>query len=215
MSLKKNLDIIVYEHLREKIIRGEWTPGQAIAVDELTAEYGVSRTPVLQALRRMEADRMITITKTGHHIVPSFTEKQLRDLLEMRLLLEEQAIEDMASSDKQLPISELREIATVCAAYNHAGDTVQARENDLLFHSRLVESIQNTYLTDLYLRIQGQFMVANYLIASHTSEQERVAADDHLQILNALEAGNFQLAGRIMEQHINGALDKLLAKMVH
>ena len=43
MSLKKNLDIIVYEHLREKIIRGEWTPGQAIAVDELTAEYGVSR----------------------------------------------------------------------------------------------------------------------------------------------------------------------------
>ena len=162
----------------------------------------------------MEADRMITITKTGHHIVPSFTEKQLRDLLEMRLLLEEQAIEDMASSDKQLPISELREIATVCAAYNHAGDTVQARENDLLFHSRLVESIQNTYLTDLYLRIQGQFMVANYLIASHTSEQERVAADDHLQILNALEAGNFQLAGRIMEQHINGALDKLLAKMV-
>ena len=213
MSLKKNLDVVVYEHLREKIIRGEWLPGQTIAVDDLIAEYGVSRTPVLQALRRMEANRMITITKTGHHIVPSFTEKQLRDLIEMRLLLEEQAIEDMASSDSWIPICELREIANVCADYNRAGDTVQARENDLLFHSQLVESVQNSYLSDLYLRIQGQFMVANYLITSHTPEQERVAADDHLQILNALEDGDFQLAGGIMQDHINGALDKLLTKM--
>ena len=69
MSLKKNLDVVVFEQLREKVIRGEWTPGQAISIDELVTEYGVSRTPILQALRRMEAMRMVEITITGHFIL--------------------------------------------------------------------------------------------------------------------------------------------------
>ncbi len=213
MSLKKNLDVIVYEQLREKIIRGEWTPGQTIAVDDLAAEYGVSRTPVLQALRRMEANRMIVITSTGHHTVPTFTEKQVRDLIEIRILLELQTICDMKDSAIEIPFEELREIANLCYEHNRAGDTVRARETDLLFHSRLTDAVNNAYLTDLYLRIQGQFMVANYLITSHTSEQERVAADDHLKILNALETGDFDRASELMRDHINGALLKMLDKM--
>ena len=213
MSLKKNLDVIVYEQLREKIIRGEWMPGQTIAVDELAVQYGVSRTPVLQALRRMEANRMIVITNTGHHMVPSFTEKQLKDLIEIRILLELQALRDIKNNIGVVPFAELREIADKCSEYNRAGDTVRARETDLLFHSRLTESVNNAYLTDLFLRIQGQFMVANYLITSHTSEQERVAADDHLKILDAMEAGNYDRAGKLMRDHITGAMIKMLNKM--
>ena len=213
MSLKKNLDVVVYEKLWEKIIRGEWALGQFIAVDELADEYGVSRTPVLQALRRMEANRMITITSTGHHTVPTFTEKQLQDLFEMRMLLELQTIRDIKESPIPIPLTTLRDIAEKCFRYNQAGDTVRARENDLLFHTSLTEAANNTYLTDLYLRIQGQFMVANYLIASHTQEQERIAADDHMQILSALETGDFEEAGKVMRAHISGALDKLLCKI--
>lgn len=213
MSLKKNLDIIVYEQLREIIIRGDWKPGQFIAVDELSTKYGVSRTPILQALRRMDANKMISTTKTGHFLVPSFTEKQLRDLIEMRLLLELQAIHDISLSHISPPISELRKVVDSCTTYCLSGDIVQARKADLLFHRKLVESVSNPYLTDLYLRIQGQFMVANYLIASHTPEQENIAAEDHLKILNALENQDFSLASHIMEEHIFGALTKILSKM--
>ena len=213
MSLKKNLDVIVYEHLWEKIIRGQWVPGQMIAVDELAEEYGVSRTPILQALRRMNANRMITITNTGHHLVPQFTEKNVRDLVEMRLLLELQAVQDIAASSFPIPIEELRTLASTCASFNSTGDTFQTRLNDLRFHRKLVECAGNSYLCDLYERIQGQFMVANYLITSHTAEQQRVAADDHLQIVESLETGNFALAEDEIREHILGALNKMLNKM--
>ena len=212
MSLKKNLDIAIYEQLREKIIRGLWLPGQTIAVDELAEEYGVSRTPVLLALRRMEANRMICVTKTGHYITPSYTEKQLRDLIEMRTLLEIQAIQELEAEEISIPISELREIAVKCSAYNSEGDTVRAREADLNFHACLIQATGNIYLTDLYLRIQGQYMVANYLTV-HSEEHQRILADDHIKILEALDSGDFTSAKEQMKDHIYYGLLKMLGRI--
>lgn len=213
MSLKKNLDVIVYEQLREKVIRGEWKPGQAIAVDDLAAEYGVSRTPVLQALRRMEAIRMVRTTTTGHYMVPTFSEKQIEDLLEIRALLERQVLLDIEQKHIVLPFDRLREISERCMSLNNEGNTVETRKADLLFHSSLTETAGNEYLADLYAGIQAQFMVANYLLLSHTQEQQHIAADDHSQILDALETGRYDEARARMDRHIFGARDKMLTAL--
>ena len=213
MSLKKNLDVVVFEQLREKVIRGEWTPGQAISIDELVTEYGVSRTPILQALRRMEAVRMVEITITGHFMVPKFTKKQVEDLTVIRALLEQEALETIQKNRVPIDLTEVRKQAELCAVYNKAGDYVEARKADLRYHLLLTEAADNRYLADIYERIQAQFMVANYLITSHIPEKEQIAAEDHGRILDALEAGDYEAARERIHAHIYGARDKMIARI--
>ena len=65
----------------------------------------------------------------------------------------------------------------------------------------------------VYDRIQGQFIVANYLLASHTRVQQESASGDHEMVLDALRAGDFSRAHSIIEEHIQGACQKILIKM--
>lgn len=213
MSLKKNLDVVIYEHLREKIIRGEWTPGQPLSADDISEHYGVSKTPVLQAMKKMQALKMLTVTSTGHYFVPEYSEEEIYNMIEIRALLERQAISDIRDKNIGLDFDRLEEIVSRCSAANSKGDIVNARKADLEFHMHLIASVRNGFLTDLYDRLQGQFIVANYLITAHTQEQQRVASDDHEKILDALRSGDYGEAIREMDGHIYGARDKMIRKM--
>ena len=186
MALKKNLDVTIHEAFLEEILQGNWKPGQALNLDELAERYGVSRTPIQQALKRMHTQGMVVFSSKGHFSVPTFSEKEVCDIIEMRLLL---------------------------VASNKTSNIVQTRRTDLDFHRILVEQAGNRCLSEVYDRIQGQFIVANYLLTSHTRSQQQVASDDHERLLAALKAGNFTRAHDIIEDHIQGACQKILAKM--
>ena len=233
MALKKNLDVTIHEAFLEEILQGNWKPGQALNLDELAERYGVSRTPIQQALKRMHTQGMVVFSSKGHFSVPTFSEKEVCDIIEMRLLLEHQALTDI--QNKLLPMdfetlerfmcevfecgmaggkkSAVERLAGECVASNKTSNIVQTRRTDLDFHRILVEQAGNRCLSEVYDRIQGQFIVANYLLTSHTRSQQQVASDDHERLLAALKAGNFTQAHDIIEDHIQGACQKILAKM--
>lgn len=213
MSFKKNLDVIILEKLQEFILRGEWTPGQAINIDELVQFFNVSRTPVVQALKHMAALGMVTTSSAGHYYVLAFTQKQVEDLLEMRLLLEKQAILDLEKNEILIDLNTLKTVAEKCILHNNTNDIVLTRKFDLLFHKTLVEQAQNHCMDELYKRVQSQFMVANYLLTSHTTAQQIVASDDHMKIIQALEKKDYNRAIEETRKHIEGALEKIIAKM--
>ena len=75
MALKKNLDVTIHEAFLEEILQGNWKPGQALNLDELAERYGVSRTPIQQALKRMHTQGMVVFSSKGHFSVPTFSEK--------------------------------------------------------------------------------------------------------------------------------------------
>lgn len=213
MALKKNLDMVIYEKLYEEILRGNWKPEQSLVLDDLAANYGVSRTPVQQALKRMHAQGMVVFSSKGHFSVPVFSKKDICDIIEVRLLLEHQAIADVRQ--KQLPIDfdTLEKLASECAASSLTDNAVYARRMDLNFHRVLVEQADNSCLSEVYDRIQGQFMVANYLLISHTRSQQEIASDDHEKILRALHEDDYDRAQEIMKSHIQDARDKIIGRM--
>ena len=65
MALKKNLDVTIHEAFLEEILQGNWKPGQALNLDELAERYGVSRTPIQQALKRMHTHRPDPAHRSG------------------------------------------------------------------------------------------------------------------------------------------------------
>lgn len=213
MSLKKNLDIVIYEKMYDEIICGKWEPGQALSPDEFVNRYEVSRTPVVQALKRMLALGMVSVSSAGHFYVPTYTEKQVADLLEVRGLLERQAILDVERWDKKINLHTLKELADNCVSLNDACEVVETRKTDLKFHRCLVSLAYNQYLSELYEKVQAQFVVMNYLLIGHTQSQQQVAADDHVKLVTALEQKKYEEACSIIDLHINGARDKILKKM--
>ena len=145
--------------------------------------------------------------------MPTFSEKEVCDIIEMRLLLEHQALTDIQNKLLPMDFETLERLAGECVASNKTSNIVQTRRTDLDFHRILVEQAGNRCLSEVYDRIQGQFIVANYLLTSHTRSQQQVASDDHERLLAALKAGNFTRAHDIIEDHIQGACQKILVKM--
>lgn len=213
MSIKKNLDIQVYEKLYQEIIQGRWSQGQSLNADDFAQVFGVSRTPVVQALKRMHANEIIGVTKAGHFYVPTFTEKEISDLIEMRALLERHAITEIEKNGILVDFGTLHNLAMDCSRSNEEGDLIRTRQLDLNFHNFLVSQSGNQCLISLFSKVQGQFIVANYLLTTHTKKQQEVAADDHARLLDALEAEDYDRARAISDKHIYGARDKIIHKM--
>lgn len=213
MSLKKNLDVRVFEQLRETIIRSEWVPGQMLSADELAERYGVSKTPVVHALKRMQEQKMINVTPTGHFYIPEYSKTDICNLLEMRALLEHQTILKLSSRRERLDFEQLTALVMECSSANKYGEVVAARKADMEFHRLLTVSVGNPYLTDLYERILSQFIVANYLLTDPTQAQQTIAADEHVTILEAIRNEDYAAACAAMDMHIFGARDKILKKL--
>lgn len=213
MALKKNLDELVFDRMRDRIINGEWEQGQSLEVDELSAFYEVSRTPVLQALKRMQNEGMVVVSRSGKFFFPTYDARQVRDVCRVRLLLELEAVDEIGNKQIALDIDSLRGTARRCHQVMTREDITGSRRLDLEWHKALVASAGNECLTGLYTKVLGQFMVANYLQTFHTKQQQLVAADDHLKILDSLERGDFEGAKAGLREHIDQACEKIILRI--
>lgn len=214
MALKKNLDVTIHEAFLEEILRGNWLPGQALNLDELAERYGVSRTPVQQALKRMHTQGMVVFSSKGHFSVPTFSEKEVCDIIEIRLLLEHQALTDIQR--KALPRWTIRRWTvwpgSASSPTKRTMWSVPAARtwtSTGCWWSRPGTGVSARSMTGS----RASSLVANYLLASHTRVQQESASGDHEMVLDALRAGDFSQAHSIIEEHIQGACQKILIKM--
>ncbi|MDC7126382.1 MAG: GntR family transcriptional regulator [Spirochaetales bacterium] len=216
MAIKKNLDILIRESFYDEIISSKWSSGQSLNIDELAEQFGISRTPVTQALKSMSVMRMVDCSSAGHYSILSFDKKQGRDILDVRLMLEQEAVNEIEKKEFLIDRDSLYDISQKCIESNkseteHA--VIQTRRMDLDFHRTLVAQARNECLSDLYHRVQGQFMVANYLLNSPSREQQMVAAEDHEKILIALSKKDYEQVHSLLKAHIDAAYQKILKKM--
>ena len=79
MALKKNLDVVIFEKFYDEIVCGKWTAGALLNIDEMADRYDVSRTPVQQALKKMNTLGMVKFSSKGHVYVESFDKKQVKE----------------------------------------------------------------------------------------------------------------------------------------
>lgn len=213
MALKKNLDMLVFEKIRDRIIASEWEQGENLDVDELAHYYEVSRTPVLQALKRMLNEGMLVVSGTGKYFFPKYTKKDVQNICRVRRVLELEALDELQNQPENFRSSALLETAQRCKKMTLCGNIIVSRQLDLLWHKNLIELTGNDCLIHLYTQVQGQFMVANYLQVFHSKEQQLIASDDHIHILERLEDNDYLGAKEILMNHIDGAYEKIVARI--
>lgn len=203
LSIKKNLDIIVYEKIKDSLIAGEYMPGQKLSFEDLVERYGVSRTPIVQAVKLLDKERILTIGINGRVGVPQYNEKEIRDTCQTRFFLEREAVRSICKSKSSSLFPQMRKAIEDCDRYYRRDNYVKSCSSDLLFHGIMVDAANNSCLSDIYKMVQGRFLVSSYVIMTAKARKQSVAIVEHEALINALEDFNEEKVLGILDKHVN------------
>ncbi|ERS89591.1 MULTISPECIES: GntR family transcriptional regulator [Halomonas] len=197
----------VFQQLQDAIVRGEMAPGSKITEPGLSRTYGISRGPLREAMRRLEAHRLIErVPHVGARVV-KLSMKELLELFDVREALESMAARLAAEHMTAEEIAGLREVLAVHERQSDlkSGEAYYQREGDLDFHYRIVQGSHNRMLVtmlcdDLYYLVR---LYRTQFSASGTRPQR--AFVEHHRIVDAIEAGDAELAELLMRRHVSAS----------
>lgn len=197
----------VFHQLQDAIVRGELAPGSKITEPGLSKTYGISRGPLREAMRRLEAHRLIErVPHVGARVV-KLSMKELLELFDVREALESMAARLAAQNMTREEIAGLREVLALHErqADLKSGEAYYQREGDLDFHYRIVQGSHNRMLMtmlcdDLYYLVR---LYRTQFSASGTRPQR--AFVEHHRIVDAIEAGDAELAELLMRRHVSAS----------
>lgn len=193
---------VVRDKLRERILSGEFTPGDRLVEGRLSEEMGVSRIPVREALRALAAEGLVTIEPRRGASVSILSDAVAYDMVEVRATLEGLNAKLAAQRRDESTVARLQ------AFLEHGAETTRADQLDRFlavnseFHEMLATIAGNVVLTDLMRSMRDRTAL---LFAPSNMRRAKQNWDEHAQILNAVIAGNGDLAALLASQHVHNA----------
>ena len=189
-----------YRVIKESILDRTHPGGTLLTEGELAEQVGVSRTPVREALLRLEADGLVRLYPKKGALVLPVSADEIADVLETRELVEvHAALKAVGAAGGLLP--ELRQRVTEMRAARAAGDSVAFMAADRAFHRAIVATAGNTVLIGLYdsLRDRQLRMGVEY-VRSGPERMDRAIAE-HETIVRALSSGDTERVRRSVHRH--------------
>ena len=198
----------IYVELRRRIIMRHLKPGERFDVDALAQQYKTSVTPVRDALQRLSQDGLVHIKPRSGYFVTRTTLKQLRDMLDLRHIIEVAAVERAAVKITPEQIEDLR---AVHAGYTGDDDVSYDRYTDenRKFHFRLAIASGNNELTQLMGRLHDR--LAPFMVMRHGGRTQEAT---HKNIIDALEAHDVDAAREAILNDIEGSHESILDKVL-
>jgi DNA-binding GntR family transcriptional regulator len=179
--------------LRDRILTGRLRPGDRLDLDQLTAEFGISRTPVREALLELSYEGLVAITPRSGMAVVGITPEDAVDNFAILATLAGKAAEMATARITPEGLSELRALA---AAIDGSDDVVGANRR---FHAALNRAARSPRMLT-YLRQAVRIVPGNYFALF--PEQEERSRKEHAALLHAMERGDGAGARRMMEAHV-------------
>ena len=147
---------VVFNTLREAILRGDLVPGERLMELQLAAKLGVSRTPIREAIRMLEQEGLaITIPRKGA-IVAGMTEKDMQDVLEIREALEELSVQVACDKITDEEIAKLRKNMKNFEHSLKSGDLKKMAQADVEFHDVIYQATDNPKLISMLNNLREQ-----------------------------------------------------------
>ena len=205
----------VYRVLRERIISGEYRPGEPLNEKEIIEELQVSRTPFREAINALNQEKLVQIFANRGIFVREITARDLADGFEIRFLLEPYASAQMCRS---VPRAELQELMDSSREALNGSYRDMMREDER-YHRMLLGHIANRHLADIMsgLYAQNQMQIAMYDNARQgmISDSRKAAVEEslreHLTILDCMVQGDEEGTAQATRTHLEGARRRAMA----
>ena len=201
----------VYELLRDRYMHAGPAPGSRVIEKDLTDELGVSRTPVRDALARLTREGILVATRHGYR-TPVYTEADILNLTEVRLLLEPVAAAQAATSRTDHALTEMRAAIAEEQAAHETADVPAFQRAHLRFRNAWLKDASNPHL----LEALGKTIHALQLIrrtAMSDAASRLYLIESHELLLDAIERGDAAVAERVQAERIQGFKSLLLGTM--
>jgi DNA-binding GntR family transcriptional regulator len=202
-----------YLRLRQDILVCVLAPGQVVTERELAGQYEMSKTPIREALTQVCHDGLVQRLPGRGYMVAPITVKDLRDLFDMRLILEVAAAERAASQPSPTLIAELRRLSALSYNPTDTESHIQFLRGNRVFHLTLADAAGNRRLTctleNLLLELDRYFHLGLRLRDS-SAEMRR----EHKEVVAALEMGDVEALKGCMEQQVVTSRNRILEAIV-
>ncbi|MGI6071779.1 MAG: GntR family transcriptional regulator [Lachnospiraceae bacterium] len=192
---------IVFGNLREAIVTGRLKPGEHLTEIKLSKEMGVSRTPIREAIRKLQAEGLVIINPRKGAVVAPINEKDLREILEIRKALDNLACQLASSRASGEDIKKLRDINKVMARAVEDNDIMLIADKDVEFHETITLLSGNFHLVTMSYQLK-EHLYRFRLEFIKELKNKYVLVEEHGKILEAIASGDAKQAGREIEKHI-------------
>ena len=203
----------VFQKLEEDIVSGFYPKGEILTELKLMEELGVSRTPIREALRRLEQERLIQETGKGSEVL-GITLEDLVDIMDIRLCIEGLAAYYASKNLTPESLETFRQISQLQDFYYSQGNIEALRQMDDQFHNAIYELCGRPVLRDT---LQPLHRKAQRYRKKSIEDEKRLACSiaEHKAIFEAIAAGKADIAVQVTTRHIENARDSMVERFKH
>ncbi|MCK1794876.1 GntR family transcriptional regulator [Streptomyces sp. XM4193] len=198
----------VYAHVKQAVLERRYAGGELLTEGELAEAVGVSRTPVREALLRLEVEGLLKLYPKKGALVLPVSAREIVDVVETRMLVEVHAARRAVPLAPSV-LAELEELLERQRRLAEEGDLAEVAVTDRCFHATLVRATGNEILARLYDQLRDRQLRMG--VAVMHAHPERIAKNiaEHTEILRALRDGDTEAAVAAVQGHV-GSVERLL-----
>lgn len=209
----KPLRDVVFENIRTAIIDGSLKPGERLMEIQLSEQLGVSRTPVREAIRKLELEGFVIMLPRKGAFVANMSKKDLIDIFELRL-----GLEGLAAyySTERISSDGIKKLEKICDELSEAvnkNDVKMMLKKDEEFHNCIFESTGNKRLINSINSVWENIYRFRLKYMSDFSSAINIV-DEHKKIIEAIKKGKADLAEKLAKEHIEKAEQFMIEKLM-
>ena len=208
----KPLREVVYETLREAIRNGALTPGERLMEIQLAEELGVSRTPVREAIRKLELERFVVMLPRRGTYVANLSLKDINEVFEIRAALDGLAAGLAAERITEEELEQMERLLVEIADCIEQHNNQKIVEADEAFHDLLYRASRNERLVGIICNLREQFTRFRSVSINYPGRLQNTL-EEHRQLVEAIAQRNPEAAQQKAREHIENAEQTLLLEM--
>lgn len=208
-----NLGGRAIEAIRGAIITGELAPGEGLSDRMLADELGVSRTPVREALHRLQADGLVEPQGRAGWAVAAFTAQDVHEIFQLRMLLEPFGLAELERSRDP---DQIARIASSFVGFEHPIEPDRLLEYfrcDDGFHTTIVESSNSRRIQGVYEVLNAQINRGRFILSGSNSDRLEQTLDEHRAVVAAILDGDFPRARSALLAHLRSGEELMIAEL--
>ncbi|WP_417393216.1 GntR family transcriptional regulator [Gimesia sp.] len=202
MVPRGNIREVVVQRILTAVIRGEFPVGHRMVIQNLAEQFGVSATPVREALVELASIGIVENLPNRGAVMREFGVTQIREIYQLRRILEVEAVRTACGKIEPRFLAELSdEFVSISNEKRNNNWSQKAMSLDIRLHSLIAAHCGSTRLQDELLRYNTLVQAIREVVDNESQAQE-IALSDHQEIIRALQANDCEKAAQEMEQHI-------------
>lgn len=175
-----------YSHIKERILNLDFKPGEKINIDEFVEKLGISRTPIRDALLRLSNENLIDVKPRVGYFVSQITEQDIRDIFEIRQIIETRAIKSVIENLPDSEILSIQNLILDCQSeIEKSGDLHHFVEVDIQFHTLIHRQMENRLLSK-FMQDMNDLTYRIRVISLQSEENIKLSINEHLKVVKAL-----------------------------